>query len=177
MKVQEQKPWYQHPWLWIVLAPLITVVCVSMVTVTIAYRNADDVVIDNYYKQGRMINQSLEQDRRALDLNLKANLRFDRVTGEVFLQLPTRHELPKQLLLLVDHPFKASLDQQIILQEVAAGQYRGELEKNLAYSWYLSLMPELDKNKRKEAEWLLSGEIDFERGSDTVMKPRVVTSH
>lgn len=170
---KDDRPWYRQFWLWIVLAPLITVVCVSAVTVTIAFRNADDVVIDNYYKQGRMINQTLQQDRRALALNLSAHLRFDRTTGEVFMQISTREILPEKLLLLLDHPFDADLDQQLIMQKLSASHYRGELESKPGYSWYLALMPALDKADRKNAEWLLSGEIDFEVGDETELSPRV----
>lgn len=172
----DNRPWYRQFWLWVVLAPLITVVCVSAVTVSIAFRHADDVVIDNYYKQGRMINQSMEQDRKALEYNLSANLRFDQTTGEVFLRIPTHDSVPQQLLLLLDHPFEADLDQQIVLQQVSAGQYRGELERELSYAWYLALMPELNKARRREAQWLLSGEINFQAGDETELKPRALIS-
>lgn len=173
MKVEEDhRPWYRQFWLWVVLAPLITVVCVSTVMVSIAFYHADDVVMDNYYKQGRMINQVMEQDRRARELSLSAQLRFDQITGEVFVKIPAHDAVPDKLLLLIDHPFEADLDQQIILQLVSAGHYRGELEASLAHSWYLSLLPELDKSKRKEAEWILSGQINFSLAEATELSPR-----
>jgi len=175
MKVEEDhRPWYRQFWLWVVLAPLITVVCVSTVMVSIAFYHADDVVMDNYYKQGRMINQVMEQDRRARELNLSAQLRFDQITGEVFVKIPAHDAVPDKLLLLIDHPFEADLDQQIILQLVSAGHYRGELEASLAHSWYLSLLPELDKSKRKEAEWILSGQINFSLNESTELNPRAL---
>jgi hypothetical protein len=174
MKIEKDvQPWYRQFWFWFVFTPLIVVVCVSSVMVTIAFRHADDVVIDNYYKQGRMINQTMEQDRKALELNLTAHLRFDRTTGEVFVQMPAQENLPQQLLLLLDHPFEADLDQQIILQQISVGSYRGELQSNPQHNWYLSLLPELDKSKRKEADWLLSGEMSFAAGDETTLKPRV----
>lgn len=168
----DAQPWYRQFWLWVVLAPLITVVCVSAVTVSIAFRHADDVVIDNYYKQGRMINQTMEQDRRALALGLSANLRFDRATGEIFLEIPAQDAVPEQLLLTLDHPFEENLDQQIILQQVSPGQYRGELESVPEYAWYLSLMPELNRAERKSAEWILSGKINFSVSESTELSPR-----
>lgn len=170
---QDNRPWYRQFWLWVVLAPLIAVVCAMSVMVTMAFRNADDVVIDNYYKQGRMINQTMEQDRRALALNLSAHLRFDRTTGEVFMQIPGQEKLPEQLLLLLGHPFDADLDQQLIMQKLSANNYRGELTSNPSYAWYLTLMPELDPANRKDAEWILSGEIDFETAEETDLRPRV----
>lgn len=170
---QNIKPWYRQFWLWVVLAPLITVICVSIVTVTIAFRHADDVVVDNYYKQGRMINQTLEQDRKALRYGLTAHLRFDRTSGEVLLRMPVHEQVPEQLLLLLDHPFEGDLDQEILLQHLASGQYRGDINGDLHHTWYLVLLPALDKSKRKEAEWILNGTIDFRQAEETKLQPRV----
>lgn len=170
---QDSKPFYRQFWFWFVFTPLIVVVCVSMVTVTIAFRHADDVVIDNYYKEGRMINQSLEQDRRALELKLTAQLRFDTTTGEIFVQIPQQDAVPEKLLLVLDHPFEADLDQQVVLHQTSSGHYRGELERSLSNNWYVSILPVLDKSQRKTAEWLLSGEINFAINDETLLQPRV----
>ena len=120
-----------------------------------------------------MINQTMEQDRRALELNLTAQLRFDRTTGEVFLQIPQQASVPAQLLLLLDHPFEADLDQQVVLQQTSSGHYRGELETNPRNNWYVSLLPVLDKSQRKSAEWLLSGEINFAASDEALLQPRI----
>jgi hypothetical protein len=169
----DKKPWYRQGWLWFVLTPLIVVVCVSSVLVTVAFRYSDDVVIDNYYKQGRMINQALEQDRKALEYGLTAQLRFDRTSGEVIARTPAHAAVPEKLLLLLDHPFEANLDQQVILHAIAPGQYRGDLDADLQHNWYLIILPQLDKARRKEAEWILSGEINFSQGDQAELKPRV----
>lgn len=168
----EAKVWYREWGIWLVLAPLITVVCVSAISVSIAFRHADDVVIDNYYKQGRMINQVMEQDRRAAELNLHGELRFDRTTGEVFLRFVSGENLPAALLLLLEHPFEADRDQTLLLRESAPGMYRGELERSLEFAWYLTLMPELDKSQRRAAEWILSGSINFANTEQTRLEPR-----
>lgn len=79
------KPWYRQFWFWFVFSPLIYIMIMCSVTVTIALKGADDVIIDNYYKEGRMINQTLEQDKQAAALGLGGELRFDRTTGEISL--------------------------------------------------------------------------------------------
>lgn len=158
--------------MWLVLAPLITVVCVSAVTVSIAFRHADDVVIDNYYREGRMINQAMEQDRRAAELRLEAHLRFDLTSGEVFLQLPAEADLPDELLLMLDHPFERDRDQALVVRAAGQGAYRAELESVPEYAWYLTLMPELDQSQRKAAEWILSGHINFSVSDTTELRPR-----
>lgn len=170
-------PWYRQFWFWFVFGPLIFIVIMCGFTVSIALKNADDVIIDNYYKEGRMINQTLDQDKRAKALGLTAEVRFDRATGEVILkfpQLPADAALvPDTLLLFMGHPVKAAEDRQVLLNSIAPGQYRGELASEPNYSWYLTLYPVTELGRRNQAQWTLSGEINFASADNTLLKPRV----
>ena len=171
------KPWYRQFWFWFVFSPLIYIIIMCSVTVTIALKGADDVIIDNYYKEGRMINQALEQDKRAQALGLSGSLNFDRTSGEVLLTIvnvPSDAALmPDQLLLMMGHPVKAAKDQLITLTAIAPGKYRGELLVEPDYSWYLTLYPINDLTLRKDAPWTLSGEIDFRAAENALLAPRV----
>lgn len=170
-------PWYREFWFWFVFGPLIFIIIMCGFTVSIALKNADDVIIDNYYKEGRMINQTLDQDKRAKALGLTAELRFDRTTGEIivkFPQLPADPAVvPQSLLLFMGHPVKAAQDLQVVVNAMAPGHYRGELATEPKYAWYLTLYPVTDLSQRNQAEWTLSGEINFETGDSTLLKPRV----
>ncbi len=165
-------PWYRQFWFWFVFGPLIFIILMCIVTVTIAFKNSDDVVTDNYYKVGRMINQTFSQDEKAAELNLEALVIFDKLTGEVSVTLTGTHSFPKNMLLFLDNPAKANKDQRVLLTEIAAGSYRGELSAPIEYSWYLSLVPESDVSRRKQAEWLLSGQIDVAKTSEIRLLPR-----
>lgn len=171
------KPWYRQFWFWFVFSPLIYIMIMCSITVTIALKGADDVIIDNYYKEGRMINQTLEQDRRASALGLSGDLRFDLASGEVVLKIanaPTDIALmPQTLLLMMGHPVKADKDQLITLRYVSDGYYRGELLVKPEYSWYLTLYPIADISERKLAPWTLSGSINFQLSDAIELKPRV----
>ena len=171
------KPWYRQFWFWFVFSPLIYIVIMCSVTVTIALKGADDVIIDNYYKEGRMINQALEQDKRASELGLRGDLRFDLATGDIILKIanaPTDEVLmPQQLLLMMGHPVKAAKDQMITLKYISPGYYRGELLEKPEYSWYLTLYPISDIAQRNEAPWTISGDINFQLGDATQLAPRV----
>ena len=170
-------PWYRQFWFWFVFGPLIFIIIMCGFTVSIALKNSDDVIIDNYYKQGRMINQTLDQDKRARDLGLSADVRFDRATGEVILrfpQLPADPALvPKTLLLFMGHPVKAAEDREVLLTSIAAGEYRGELKTEPLYAWYLTLYPVATLDQRNQAEWTLSGHINFAATDTTTLEPRV----
>ncbi|MES2825765.1 MAG: FixH family protein [Pseudomonadota bacterium] len=166
-------PWYRQVWFWLVIGPLLFIIVLCGITVSMAFHYSDDVVADNYYKEGRAINQVLLQDEQALALGLTANIRFDLATNEVLVSVTNNKNLPQQLLLFMDHPVKKDRDQHIVLREIVAGEYRGELPLRLEYFWYLSLVPEIDASKRTQAKWLLSGGIDFSKNAEALLQPRI----
>jgi hypothetical protein len=165
-------PWYRQFWFWFVFGPLIFIIVLCGFTVSIAFNYADDVVTDNYYKSGLMINQTLKQDEKAAELHLVAKVKFDQTTGEVLVALTGNHTFPKNLILFLDNPVKSKKDQHVLLTEVSAGQYRGELASPVEYSWYIALVPESDVSKRKQAEWLLSGEINLAKTAEATLQSR-----
>ncbi len=168
-------PAYRQPWFWFVMTPLIVVVCVSLSFVTVSLYHADDRVVDNYYQQGRTINQSFDQEARARELGLLANLRFDQQTGEVLLRLEASPErsapLAERLLLMIGHPVDADRDQRVELVQVREGVYRGDLVRALSHRRYLTLLPELEPERMRDAEWLLRGEIQFENTDRIELRP------
>lgn len=164
-------PWYRQPWFWFVMSPLIVVIGVSLTFVGISIFHADDRVVDNYYKQGRTINQSFEQEARARALNLAAEVEFDPVTGEVFLALSKDGPMPERLLLLIGHPVSAERDQRIVMNAVRDGYYRGDLAAPLSHRRYLTLLPEYPSDNLNAAEWLVRGEIHIDRSLTAQLRP------
>lgn len=166
------RPFYREFWFWVVMTPLIVVVLVVAVLLTVAIRGADDTVIDNYYKQGRLINQTFDQDLRATALGLSAQLEFIAESGEVTLEMTANEQMsfPGQLLLLMDHPAEADKDQQIVLRRVGANQYAGPVEDDFHGSWYVTIYPELNLEQRRQAEWRLRDDFRFEAGRGRTIK-------
>ena len=166
------KPWYRQFWAWFILAPLILVVIVSSITVTIAVRHADDRVIDKYYKEGRMINMRHDEDQLARQLDVSAELHFDRAVDELTLKLSGLDEAwPDRLVLKLGHPARAERDRRVVLTRIAANQYHADLpaSQSLEYRWYLRLLPEIS-----DAEvplWRLRGEINFAGSERVVLAP------
>ena len=169
---EKKIPGYRQFWFWFVFGPLLFIVVLCGILVFIAFKYSDDVVTDNYYKVGRMINQTLEQDEKAAELGLLANVKIDQLTGDVIVSITGKHSFPTQMLLFLDNPAKANKDQRILLTENAAGKYRGELSAPIEYSWYIALIPEADANRRKDAEWLLTGQIDIAKTAETHLQSR-----
>lgn len=170
--LEKTLPWYRQFWFWFVFGPLLFIIFLCGVFVFVAFKNSDDVVVDNYYKVGRMINQTMAQDEKAAELGLVAKLKIDSLTGDVMLSLSGKQAQPKQLLLFLDNPAKANKDQQILLTEVAVGEYRGALNAAIEYAWYVALIPAAEASHRKDAEWLLSGQIDIAKSAETTLQSR-----
>lgn len=157
------KPWYKEFWAWFILTPLIVVVCVSTFTVTVAVKNADDRVLDDYYKEGRLINMRLDEDLAANQLALLADIVIDSSISEVSLHLQNNQQaFPESLILELSHPSDQQQDHQLTLQHIAKGRYRAELEQALNYRWYLRLRPVVDDGVNSPL-WRLRGEIDMSK--------------
>ncbi len=62
----DTQPWYRQFWPWFLILLPASVVVASLYTVYIANRGADDLVVDEYYKDGLAINRQLEKEQRSL---------------------------------------------------------------------------------------------------------------
>lgn len=157
------EPWYKHFFVWVIIAPLILVVCVCAVLLTVSFKGGDDVVIGNYYKEGRMINDRVEQDQKALELGLKGELVVDNEVGELhfYLSQEGRVEgLPDTLQLALDHPIEQDLDRTFELYRLVDGHYRADLEKSISYRWYARIFPK--SSEGESPAWRLIGELQLE---------------
>ena len=170
---QRPRPWYREFWFWLVMAPLVLVVIMSAFMVSVAVRFGDDTVSDTYYKDSRMYHFMAHQDQRAAELGMAGLLQFDASENTVSLQLKGDIDYPEQLLLTLSHPVEADMDTHVVLDLLAPGRYRGNLEQALENRWYLQLSPELDPKQHEKAEWRLKGEINFNLGNGAPLNPAV----
>ncbi|MDF3031817.1 MAG: hypothetical protein K0R03_2375 [Moraxellaceae bacterium] len=153
---EERKPWYRHPWVWFMLALPASAVIAGIATVVIAVVHQDSLVRDDWYKEGKAINQSIARDSAATRLGLAAGLRIDAVTGEVIVNLRQKNAAavqPATLTLNFSHPTLASADQSLTLAR-RDGSYRGQLAQPLKGRYAVEL---------GSPEWRLTGVRDFPR--------------
>jgi hypothetical protein len=164
---QEGTAWYKQFWGWFVFMPLFVVIIASMFFVSTAFKHADDVVIDNYYQEGRTINQSFAQDQEAKRLGLRGELRFDRVSGEILLELIAKETLPSTLVLELSHPANEDYDQRFELRSNNGHLYRGDLDRPLNYRWYVRVQAPVETSETEgevlssTPPWRLNSFIDF----------------
>lgn len=158
-KQKNQQPAYREPWFWMVFAPLIVVVIFSCGFAYLAFVGADDRVLDDYYKQGRMINNRFAAETRARELELQGVAQFDFDAGEVLVNLHGQ-QLPGELILHFSHPAEAQQDGQTTLTRVAENAYRGGLPQQFNGSWYL-----IFSAGAGDSSWRITAQADFSQSA------------
>ncbi len=147
---------YREPWFWAVFAPLIIIALVCSVLLSFAVVGADNRISDDYYKQGRMINNRFTAELHAEQLQIKGQLQLDRVTREVELALEGQ-QLPKAVTLRFSHPASAELDRALVLRQASPNRYFTQVESLPKGRYYLLLEGVSD-----EGAWRVNTEMDFD---------------
>ncbi|WP_323157969.1 FixH family protein [Pseudomonas fulva] len=151
-------PWYKHLWPWIIIGILTTSVCLSLTMVSIAVRNPDNLVNDNYYEAGKGINRSLDRELLAQQLALKASVHLDDLTGEVDVRL-TGSSDPQTLELNLISPTQPAMDRRVLLSRVEQGRYVGQLEDKVNGRRFVELL-----GSEGDQVWRLFEEEKVEHG-------------
>jgi hypothetical protein len=122
-----------------------TVVVAGLVTVWLAVRSDDGLVVDDYYKQGLGINRTLSRSDAATRLGIKAELYI--VDGRVRVLLAAAGS--GALTLRLAHPTRAGMDQSLKLAMVEPGVYEARLQPLRAGRWHVVL---------EQSDWRLAGD-------------------
>jgi uncharacterized protein len=124
--------WYKEPWMLVVIGGPAFVVLASLFTAFLAYKGADRVVAQDYYKQGLMINKDIQRDANARQYHLNAEVILDAAAGKVMLHLEGS-QLPSAVYFSIAGAVGATTNElvrKIILPQVRPGWYEGDLKKN-----------------------------------------------
>jgi len=151
MHDRDTLPWYRQFWPWFLILLPGSVVVAAIATLIIAQRGADDLVVDEYYKEGLAINRRLAKLERAAALGLSAELHVAGDGVEVLLSGPADHS---ELHLALSHPLEADNDLEIVLRRGATGAYAARLPRPVSPHWHWHLEPPAP------ARWRLAGVLD-----------------
>jgi hypothetical protein len=72
-----RRPWYTHRWPWLLMLGPALVLVAGAITGYLAVTREDAVVVDDYYKKGKAINQDLRRDKAASSMQLAFSARHD----------------------------------------------------------------------------------------------------
>lgn len=161
MTTQASQKWYQQFWPWFLIALPSAVVIASIITIVIAVRHSDSLVVDNYYKEGLAINQENALDRGAVDRRLSARMTLR--GGEIEVQMGPSSQLNTEYLqILWQHPTNQAQDFSTVLTRVSSRRYQGYSEFHISGRWYLQLQSA--NTAGQHSEWRLRSEVDFANG-------------
>ncbi|ABD81677.1 FixH family protein [Saccharophagus degradans] len=181
----EGKPWYKEFWGWFVFAPLIFIACVCSVLLTVAYSLKDDVVTDDYYKKGRMINNTFAATRAAQDLGLTAMVAIDATAENITVSLnATSPVFAPEITLIFSHPMESGLDKKYkLVRQPGSNEtavYTAATEAPIKGRHYLQLSYYVDAPKAMRTEedpdpkveaWRVVGELDVSANATVTLTP------
>jgi hypothetical protein len=147
----DTEPWYRQFWPWFLIMLPASVVVAGLSMLYIANRHADDLVVDEYYKDGLAINRQLEKKQRAEERGITATLVFSDNTVMIHTTGPV---LAASLHLLLSHPLESDRDFALELTPTGAGLYRGSLPAPIAPRWHWTLELPGDQG------WRLDGSVE-----------------
>lgn len=133
--------WYQEPWAWLVFFLPFSAVVAGISTVIIANTNPDTLVVDDYYKQGKAINQELSKIKQAQKLGMRFGLKF--IDNELIIR-PTGIDKEFPLLNVnFYHPTLADKDFSLVLTANGHGNFTHYFssDKNLSGKWRITITP------------------------------------
>ena len=141
MDTVPKKAWYKEPYVWLIIFFPAVAVVGGMITIYIAVSTSDGLVVDDYYKQGLEINQTLEREKAAKQHGLKANVYFDEENKSIRLSFTkeTIYHLPTQVTLNLTHRTRSGFDKEIVLPKISENEYYAPLPSVEEGNWNIDL--------------------------------------
>jgi hypothetical protein len=147
---EDTLPWYRQFWPWFIISlPALTIVA-AMITITIAVKTDDGLVVDDYYKEGLAINEDKQRGRKAAELEISAELSLDD-NGMIRARLPETVSALPFLMLTLTHPGDASKDLKLPLANIGNALFTSKDPlTGTGINWHVVITP-------PDTDWKLSG--------------------
>lgn len=137
-KTQNTENWYQNPWVWLLIGIPLSSILFGVVMIVSATVYPDDVVVDDYYKEGMAINQRIDMDEAASRRKLEATGQFDK--GRVSFEI--EGAIDSAIVLSIFHVTDRNLDREVLLLPEFGGRYAADqvdLPLDEPGVWYIEL--------------------------------------
>ena len=147
------KPWYTHRWPWLLmLGPALAIVA-GIHTAWLAMSGQDALVVDDYYKEGKAINQDLRRDKLAASLRLHVHMRYDAAAGRLIGSISSleRPQLGTVVVRLI-HPTQPDKDMRLVAQPDEHGNFSLGLPLLDRAHWHVLIESEV-RDWRLHDEW------------------------
>lgn len=137
MQQHDDAPWYRHRWPWILIAIPGSSVIFGFTMLGLALGSNNALVVDDYYREGKTINQRIARDARAAELEVSARLDIERAIDGERIVLALRESTlagraPEAMAAAIRvrwvHVTRAERDGERILMLGADGRYTAPVE-------------------------------------------------
>ncbi|WP_337878856.1 FixH family protein [Rheinheimera sp.] len=161
MMLSHDKPWYKQVWPWILLAfPLVSFIKAGH-TIYVMQGANPDLVVDDYYKEGRAINMNLALYREAALRNLQASTLI--AGNQVIVRFQENKTLGQHLNLEFFHNTIAAKDFAVTAERSGENLYVATLPSTLTGKWNLVVSDE-HKDWKLRATAMLPAEKEIPLG-------------
>ena len=163
----QNKPWYNHPLVWMMIAIPFSAVIMGVVMIWLAVDTDDGLVADDYYKQGLAINEVISRDVKAAELGLSAVIEFDNTSKAIRVKFDkgAMADYPDTLILNLQHATRANSDVSVTLNRGIGDQYIGGVKQAITEGiWYFEIAEKdwkLNARTRVEAKNLIHLKSDY----------------
>lgn len=133
---KDTKPWYKYPWLWFVIALPVTSMIAGVATIIITNKNQPEIIVDDYYKKGKAINQELTLYKAFTNSGIELNVRMINNRFEI-----KSNESLTALKVTLVHSTQGKRDLEFVLTATSNGIYGKNLDTELSGNWSLFVEP------------------------------------
>lgn len=129
-------PWYKHRWPWFLMIGPVAVMIATGVSAWLGMQQPDAMVVADYYKQGKAINQDLRRDRVATELGLVFEARHDVQAGRLEGRLASKDQpVVAPFHIRLAHPTLPERDLVLEALPDAQGRFSAALPRLEATHW------------------------------------------
>jgi hypothetical protein len=145
-------PWWKQRWPWLLMAGPVIVALATLYAAYLAMATPDALVVGDYYKQGKAINQDLRRDHVASQLGLSVALGYDAATGVLSGRVNRKDTGPLQLHL--SHATQPEKDIKLKLVPDQLGAFSAALPMLERSRWIVLV-------EGPKREWRLAGSWSY----------------
>ncbi|MCH8542903.1 MAG: FixH family protein [Alcanivorax sp.] len=156
----DTQPWYRYRFVWLIIGILAWSVVTGLTLLVVAVLNADDVVSDTWYRDGRGVNRDIAADNMAIALGVRVVAEGSTLQLSSDVALP----MPQALELALRHPTIAARDQLLGFVHQGDGFYISDTALP-AGRWAVTLTPS-EGNWRFHRQQVLGAEPVLILGPD-----------
>ncbi|GAB2858240.1 FixH family protein [Pseudoduganella ginsengisoli] len=150
--IMDNTPWWNQRWPWLLMLGPFIVLLAGSYTGWLAFSRPDALVVGDYYKQGKAINQDLRRDRAASEMGMVAALRYDAARGVLTGKIDGHSVMPETVVVHLVHATQPSKDVVLQVHPAADGAFDAPLPMLERSRW--QVLVESDKRDwRLEGRW------------------------